>query len=121
MPLSTTPEGGPTLPAGAQKVSLKSMADENGESASNDKVDVTTLEDAERVYASAPLKEPGGGGGGGGATASCSASGLLSGEPPMADDNTVTTGWVCEDAEVTYSVGEYATWSANWSYYPAVS
>lgn len=119
MPLSTVPSGGPSLPAGAQKVSLKSMADENGQSASNDKVDVTTLSDDARVYASAPLKDPGGSNGG--ATASCSASGLLSGSAPMADPNPVTTGWVCEDAEVTYSVGEYATWSANWSYYPAES
>lgn len=118
MPLSTLPSGGPTLPAGAQKVSLKTMADENGTSAANDKVDVTVLGDTERVYASAPLKEPGGGGASG-ATAGCSASGLLQDGGPEVDDNTVTTGWVCEDAEITYSVGEYATWSASWNYYPA--
>lgn len=119
MSLSTVPSGVPTLPAGAQKVSLKTMADEEGTSAANDKVDVTTLDDTERVYASAPLKTPGGSGNG--ATASCSASGVLSDSGPMADDNTVTTGWVCEDAEITYAVGEYATWSASWSYYPSGS
>lgn len=113
MPLSGIPSGTPSLPAGVQRVSLKDMS---AEGAAADKVDVTTLSDVARVYASPPLVEPGGGAGG--ATVSCTASGLLSDAGPVADEASVTTGWVCEDAEITYSVGEYATWSATWNYYP---
>lgn len=112
MPLSGLPSGGPTLPSGAQKVSLKDIDTDN---ASSNKEDVTVLGDTEREYADPPLKD---GGSSAGATATCSASGLLTGSAPSVSPLSVTTGWVCEDAEVTYETGKYATWSANWSYYP---
>lgn len=114
MPLSSLPTGGPTLPAGAQKVSLKQISTDTAAASNN--VDVTTLSDLERKYASPPLVEPAGGSAN--VTATCSASGLLkSSSEPIPSDSSVTTGWVCEDTEVVYEQGKYATWSANWSYY----
>lgn len=109
MPLSSLPGGGPTLPGGAQKVSLKSM-DVAG---TTQKVDVTVLADEERKYDCPPLKDdpattP---------TASCSASGLLEDAGPEVTPIATTTGWICEEAEISYEVGQYAKWSASWSYY----
>jgi hypothetical protein len=119
MPLSGLPSGGPSIPSGATRVSIKEIdtaaTDANYE-------DVTDLSSAQREYADPVLVEPTEGGG---ATATCSASGLLKGSaptptppptPPAQD-----TGWVCEDTEIVYEVGKYATWSANWSYYPPVT
>lgn len=125
MPLSSLPSSGPSLPAGAQKVSLKQIDPETA-SASN-MVDVTTLADTQRMYASPPLVEAAGGAGG--ATSTCSASGVVKGTVPTADplefdsegQPITATGWVCEDAEVVYEVGKHATWSANYSYYPPQS
>jgi hypothetical protein len=31
----------------------------------------------------------------------------------------VSTGWICESYEKNYEVGTYATFSAEWSFYPA--
>lgn len=110
MALSTLPTGGPTIPPGAQKVSLKNI----DVSSTTTKVDVTVLTDSERKYADPPLKD----GGASAATATCSASGLLKGSPPQVTDTTVKSGWICEDTEVVYEVGKHATWSANWSFIP---
>lgn len=110
MPLSTLPSSGPSIPAGAQKVSLKDI----DPSASASKEDVTTLEDDERMYADPPLKD----GGANAATATCSASGLMKGTSLAVSASSVTTGWICEDYEITREVGKFQTWSANWSYYP---
>lgn len=109
MALSSLPSGGPSLPAGAQKVSLKEI----DSSATTKNVDVTVLADNERKYASPPLKDKTNG-----ATASCSASGLLKGGEPGVTPITVKSGWICSDCEVTYEVGKYATWSANYTYIP---
>lgn len=111
MPISSLPSGGPSIPAGAQKVSLKSI---DPTATANNKEDVTVLGDTERQYADPPLVD----GGSGTATATCSASGLLTGSVPEVTPAGTTTGWICEDVEVTYEVGKYVTWSANWSYYP---
>ncbi len=115
MPLSGLPTGGPTIPAGATRVSIKEIdtaaTDANYE-------DVTDLSSEEREYADPVLVEPAQGGG---ATATCSASGLLKGSAPEPTPTSTTTGWVCEDTEIVYEVGKYVAWSANWSYYPAES
>jgi hypothetical protein len=116
MSLSSLPTGGPSIPAGAQKVSLKAM---DSASTTTKNVDVTDLSDSERKYATPPLKD---GGGSSTATSTCSASGLLkSGTALATTASTVKTGWICEDYEKTYEAGKYATWSANWSYYPPAS
>lgn len=115
MPLSSVPGSGPSIPAGATKVSIKNM-DVATASVSGKKEDVTDLSSTIREYADPVLVEPADGGGKS-ATATCSASGFLKGSPPAVSPKEVTTGWVCEDAEVVYEVGKYATWSANWSYY----
>lgn len=109
MPLSSTPSGGPTLPGGVRRVSIKAI--DTGSSTA--KEDVTTLADDERVYEDAPLKDPGSG-----ATMTCSASGLLTGAEFDPTPITVTTGWILEDCDFVYEVGKYAVWNANWSYYP---
>lgn len=108
MPLSSVPSGGPVLPNGATQVSLKSLLP----GATTSKEDVTTLYDSQRVYADPPLKDVEG------ATASCTASGFLDGSAPEISPPEVKSGWVCEESEVTYEVGKYATWSGSWSYYP---
>lgn len=111
MPVSSIPSGGPTIPAGAQKASLKDI----DTSATTQNVDVTVLGDTERKYASPPLKDAGSNV----ATATCSASGLMkSGTTLAVTAATTTTGWICEDYEKTYEAGKHAAWSANWSYYP---
>jgi hypothetical protein len=111
MPLSTKPTNGPSLPAGVKKVSIKDVET----TVTTAKEDVTDLESTEREYADPVLKE---GGGSTVATKTCSASGNLKGTEFEPDAITVTTGWVLEDCEFTYEEGKYATWSANWSYYP---
>lgn len=109
MPLSGLPSGGPSIPGGAQKVSLKDI---DADSATAN-VDVTVLGDTQREYASPPLKDAGANG----ATATCSASGLVMGTGPTPTSGALS-GWVLEDYEEVYEAGKYVTWSANWSYYP---
>jgi hypothetical protein len=83
--------------------------------ASTKKEDVTDLSDTERVYEDPPLKDVGADS----PTATCSASGVMkSGTSLAITAANVQTGWICEDYEITREVGKYATWSANWSYYP---
>lgn len=111
MPLSTIPASGPTIPAGAQKVSLKQI----DTSSTTKNVDVTVLGDTQRQYASPPLKD----GGADTPTATCSASGLMKSSTTLATSaSNVTSGWILEDYEKVYEAGKYATWSANWSYLP---
>jgi hypothetical protein len=112
MPLSTKPTNGPSLPAGVKKVTIK---DVDTTATSSAKEDVTDLDSTEREYADPVLKE---GGGSTTATKTCSANGNLKGAEFDPDPITVTTGWVLEDCEFTYEEGKYATWSADWSYYP---
>lgn len=109
MPISDVPSGAPGLPSGAQRVSVKELLP----GATTAKEDVTVLGDSERQYADPPLKD----GGASSPTQSCTASGLLDGSPPTISPMTTTTGWVCEEVEVSYEVGKYATWSATWNYY----
>jgi hypothetical protein len=115
MPLSGLPTSGPTIPAGATRVSIKEI--DTAASEANYE-DVTDLASTEREYADPPLVEPAEGGN---ATATCSASGLLKGSAPQPTAIGTTTGWVCEDTEIVYEAGKYAAWSANWSYYPPLT
>lgn len=110
MPLSTKPTNGPNLPAGVKRVSIKSI----DTTASTAKEDVTDLDSTEREYADPPLKDAGAGG----ATMTCSASGNLKGAEFDPTPVSVTTGWILEDCDFVYEAGKYATWNANWSYYP---
>jgi hypothetical protein len=111
MPLSTLPTTGPTIPAGANSVSLKEI----DVASTAKKEDVTTLSSEEREYADPPLIEAGDTT----ATATCSASGFVMSTTTIAPTAIeTTTGWICEDCEFVYEAGKYATWSANWSYYP---
>lgn len=110
MPLSTRPTNGPDLPLGMKRVSIKDI----DTTSTTAKEDVTDLDSTEREYADPVLKE----GGAGTATKTCSASGNLKEAEFEPDPLSVTTGWVLEDCEFVYEEGKYATWSANWSYYP---
>lgn len=118
MALSALPTDGPTLPAGAQKVSIKRVDLASSTNKAKNE-DVTVLGDTERKYAAPPLVEPSDGAASGQATATCQASGLLKGSEPEPTPITTKTGWICEDTEVVYEAGKYATWSANYSYYPS--
>lgn len=123
--LSSLPGTGPVLPAGAQKVSLKQI-DLNTNS-STKKEDVTVLADTQRMYADPVLVDSQAASSG--VSATCSASGLLKGSEPEPDPVEYDeegapidpVGWVCTDTEVTYEVGKYVTWSANYSYYVSES
>jgi hypothetical protein len=112
MALSGLPTGGPAIPAGATRVSIKNIDTASNQS----KEDVTDLSHSERTYEDPPLVD----GGSGAATKTCSATGFLYpstslGVTPIE----TTTGWICEDIEKVYEVGKFVTWSANWSYYEA--
>lgn len=112
MPLSTSPAGGPTIPSGAKTVSIKNIET----TGATPKEDVTVLGDASRQYAAAPLIESGTAT----ATATCSVSGNLKSDTTLAiTAANVTTGWICESYEKSYEVGKYATFSVEFSYYPA--
>jgi hypothetical protein len=111
MPLSTIPAGGPTIPSGVKNVSFKDIET----SGATPKEDVTALGDASRVYAAAPLVEAGTAT----ATKTVSASGNLKSDTTLALTAAATvTGWICESYEKNYEVGKYATWSAEFSFYP---
>jgi hypothetical protein len=113
MPLSTVPSTGvPTIPSGAKTVSLKDVE----VATATPKEDVTTLADASKQYASPPLidtlKTT--------ATKTCSVTGNLKSDTTLAlTANNVNTGWICESYEKSYEVGKYATYSAEFSFYPA--
>jgi hypothetical protein len=111
MPLSTLPGVGPTIPSGATTVSIKDIE----VAAATPKEDVTVLGDTQRVYEDPCLIEAGEAT----ATATCSASGKLKSDTTLAITAPATTnGWICESFEKVYEVGKYATWSAEWSFYP---
>lgn len=111
MPISTLTSPGPTIPSGAKSISVKDI-ETTGATA---KEDVTILGDSTRQYASAPLVE----GGTATATKTVSVSGNLKSDTTLAITSAATTtGWICESYEKNYEVGKYATWSAEFSYYP---
>ena len=111
MPISTSNASGPGIPSGAKTISIKDIET----AGATPKEDVTVLGDSTRQYAAPPLIE----GGTNTATRTCSASGNLKSDTTLAvTAGNITTGWICESIEKSYEVGKYATWSAEWSYYP---
>jgi len=112
MPISTLTSPGPTIPSGAKTISFKDI-ETAGATA---KEDVTVLGDSTRQYAAPPLIE----GGTKTATKTCSVSGNLKSDTTLAiTAAATTTGWICESYEKSYEAGKYATWSAEFSFYPA--
>ena len=112
MPISTLTSPGPTIPSGAKTISFKDIET----AGATPKEDVTVLGDSTRQYAAPPLIE----GGTKTATKTCSVSGNLKSDTTLAiTAAATTTGWICESYEKSYEVGKYATWSAEFSYYPA--
>jgi hypothetical protein len=108
--LSTMPSPGPTLPANCTSVKVRSMGADP--SAGNNKIDITTLTDAERVYQKAPLIDPGPGAEDG-VTQMVTAS--FFGEAPEPDPPG-STGWVCTEVETEYAVGEFVKGTATYVY-----
>lgn len=118
MALSSVPTSGPTIPAGAVKVSIKHVDAEA--QANSQKVDVTDLSSTKREYAAPPLIDVGGSTTG--ATSTCSANGNIKGTFSLAPTPmSVTTGWICQQVEKTYEAGQYAKWQANWDYVEVLS
>lgn len=111
MPISTLTTPGPTIPSGAKTISLKDIET----AGATPKEDVTALGDASRVYAAPPLVDVGTAT----ATKTVSVSGNLKSDTTLALTAAATvTGWICESYEKNYEVGKYATWSAEFSFYP---
>jgi hypothetical protein len=111
MPLSSMPSVGPTLPAGCTNVKVKTSAADP--SSSSNKVDVTTLDDDERVYAEAPLVDAG----------SAATDGITQtvtaaffGEAPEVNSDPDATGWICSEVETEYAVGDFIKGTATYVY-----
>lgn len=111
MPISGMPSPGPSLPSGCTNVKVKTTgADPN---ASNNKLDVTTLSDTARVYATAPLNDPGPASTSGvTTTVTCS----FIGSGPSVTPITTTSGWICTEVETEYAVGEFVKGTATYVY-----
>lgn len=113
LPTITTPEP-LTLPEGCTNVKVKSTAADP--SSGNNRTDVTTLEDTERVYAQAPLVDAGAAADQGVShTVTCS----FFGTPPAVNTDPAATGWICTEAEEEYAVGEMIKGTATYVYKPA--
>jgi hypothetical protein len=112
MPISTLTSPGPTIPSGAKTISFKDIET----AGATPKEDVTVLGDSTRQYASPPLVD----GGTKVATKTCSVSGNLKSDTELVITAAATTTlWICESYEKVYEVGKYATYSVEFSYYPA--
>ena len=112
MPLSTLTNPGAPIPSGAKTISLKDIET----AGATPKEDVTVLGDASRQYAAPPLIEAGTAT----ATKTLSVSGNMKSDTTLALTAAATVaGWICESYEKNYEAGKYATWSAEFSFYPA--
>jgi hypothetical protein len=112
MPISTLTSPGPNIPSGAKTISFKDIET----AGATPKEDVTVLGDTSRQYAAPPLVD----GGTKVATKTCSVSGNLKSDTELViTAAATTTGWICESYEKSYEVGKYATYSVEFSYYPA--
>lgn len=109
--LSSMPSPGPSLPANCTNVKVKSTAPDP--TSGSNRIDVTTLDDSERVYATAPLVDVGGGGDEEGVTQMVTAS--FFGEAPAVDPPG-STGWVCTEVETEYAVGDFIKGTATYVY-----
>jgi len=103
---------GLTLPEGCTNVKVKFSAADP--SSSNNKVDVTTLEDTERVYQDAPLVDVGAGADESGVTQTVSCS--FFGAAPAVNSNPDATGWLCTEVETEYAVGDMIKGTATYVY-----
>ena len=109
--LSTMPDPGFALPAGCTNVKVKSSAADP--SSTGNKIDVTTLSDAARVYADAPLVDAGSGADEGVTqTVTCS----FFGEAPAVNTDPAATGWICTEVETEYAVGDMIKGTATFTY-----
>jgi hypothetical protein len=108
--LPTVP--GLTLPQGCTNVKVKNSAADP--SSSNNKVDVTTLADPERVYEDAPLVDVGTGADEDGVTQTVTCS--FFGTAPPVNSDPEATGWVCTEVETEYAVGEMIKGTATYVY-----
>jgi len=114
MPLSTMPSVGPSLPAGCTNVKVKTSAADP--SSSNNKVDVTTLDDDARVYADAPLIDAGSGAEEGSTTTVTASFFVDGGSAPTVTPVGTTTGWICTEVEIEYAVGDFVKGTATYVY-----
>lgn len=109
--LSTMPDVGFTLPEGCTNVKVKSSAADP--SSTSNKIDVTTLSDAARVYADAPLVDAGSGADEGVTqTVTCS----FFGAAPAVNTDPAATGWICTEVETEYAVGDMIKGTATFTY-----
>lgn len=112
MSLSGMPTvAGLTLPEGCTNVKVKTSAADP--SASNNKVDVTTLSDEARVYADAPLVDVGSGAADG---VTQSVTCAFFGTAPGVNDDPDATGWICTEVETEYAVGDFVKGTATYVY-----
>lgn len=110
--LSSMPESlGPPTPSGCTSVKVTTSVPDVSSSSNN--VDVTTLSDSQRVYAPAPVIDPGAGGDASGVTTTVVYSFFGTAPEPSAAD---ATGWVCTDVETEYAVGEFVKGTATYTY-----
>lgn len=112
MPLSGMPTiAGMTLPADCTSVKVKGSAANPTDS--KNKIDVTTLDDTERVYQDAPLVDAGSGAQDG-VTQEVTAS--FFGTPPAVNTDPSATGWLCVEVETEYAVGDFIKGTATYKY-----
>lgn len=102
---------GLTLPEGCTNVKVKSSAADP--SSGNNKIDVTTLEDSQRVYEDAPLVDAGAAADDG-VTQSVTCS--FFGTPPAVNTDPDATGWLCTETEEEYAVGDMIKGTATYVY-----
>ena len=103
--------GGLSLPDGCTNVKVKSSAADP--SSGNNKIDITTLEDDQRVYADAPLVDAGAAADDGVTqTVTCS----FFGTPPAVNTDPSATGWLCTETEEEYAVGDMIKGTATYVY-----
>lgn len=98
--LSSMPEVGPDLPEGCTNVKVST-------SASNNKVDVTTLSDTERMYEDAPLVDEG---------LKQTVTASFFGVAPAVNSDAQATGWICSEVETEYAVGDFVKGTATYVY-----
>lgn len=112
--LSSTPSPGPTLPNGCTRVTVGGTYVAATE---DQKKEVTTLGDTERVYADPPLIDAGANGEDGDQTVT--AEWFASSITDVDISAPGSTGWVCTQVEYDYTVGEFIKGTATWKYVPA--
>jgi hypothetical protein len=102
---------GLSLPSGCTNVKVKSSAADP--TSSGNKIDITTLSDAARVYEDAPLVDAGAAADEGiTQTVTCS----FFGEAPAVNTSPTATGWLCTEVETEWAVGDMIKGTATFTY-----